>query len=236
MSVVLASLSPAPCYVSTVDRPVLSPAAPGASRNSTRTRCATASAALVSSRLGGQGLAAAAPRGPHVRLLHFGCLYQFRNCWRCWRHRQQERAFGMQDARPRMVPKSYSGNSRPSRNARRSSTNLAPLRLNQRRREKASERNQRITQLGARAVPAEEGAHGRLCTRSRYRLPWNQPERQGPRKAAGWLRCSPASLVLLSWRLLFLLPGLSFGSVCRAQARAHLCAGTSVPNQASALR
>ena len=105
------------------------------------------------------------------------------------------------------------------------------------------ERNQRITQLGARALPAEEGAHGRLCTRSRYRLPWNHPERQGPRKAACSLRCSPASLVLLSCisgPLVFLLPRLSFGSVCRAQARAQcytqLCAGTSVPDQASALR
>ena len=33
----------------------------------------------------------------------------------------------------------------------------------------------------------------------------------------------------------FLLPRLSFGSVCRAQARAKLCVGTSVPNHASAL-
>ena len=72
------------------------------------------------------------------------------------------------------------------------------------------ERKRETLNLGARALPAEVGAHGHLCTRSRYRLTLNQPERQVPWKAACSLRCSPASLILLSWPLVFLLPRLSF--------------------------
>ena len=58
---------------------------------------------------------------------------------------------------------------------------------------------------------------------------------QGRRLARCGVALRLCSVILLSWPLVFLLPRLSFGSVCRAQARA-LCAGTSVPNQASALR
>ena len=48
VSAVLASLFPAPCYVSTGDRQVLRPAAPGASaRSTTRTRCYGVSATRV---------------------------------------------------------------------------------------------------------------------------------------------------------------------------------------------
>jgi hypothetical protein len=48
VSAVLTSLFPAPCYVSTGDRQVLRPAAPGASaRSTTRTRCYGVSATRV---------------------------------------------------------------------------------------------------------------------------------------------------------------------------------------------
>ena len=59
---------------------------------------------------------------------------------------------------------------------------------------------------------------------------------QGRRLARCGVALRLCSVILLSWPLVFLLPRLSFGSVCRAQARAHLCAGTSMPNQASSLR
>ena len=91
------------------------------------------------------------------------------------------------------------------------------------------ERKRETLNLGARALPAEVGAHGHLCTRSRYRLTLNQPERQVPWKAACSLRCSPASLILLSWPLVFLLPRLSFWKrlPCTGQStavwQAHPC-------------
>ena len=95
------------------------------------------------------------------------------------------------------------------------------------------ERKRETLNLGARALPAEVGAHGHLCTRSRYRLTLNQPERQVPWKAACSLRCSPASLILLSWPLVFLLPRLSFWKrlPCTGQStavRRHICAKPGV--------
>ena len=91
MSAVLPSFCPALCYVSTCDRQVLSPAAPGASaRSTTRTRCDCVSVPCVlaepfaSFGLGAEGRPAAAPRlsassgwsPPLRRLRGFRCLVE----------------------------------------------------------------------------------------------------------------------------------------------------------------
>ena len=74
-----------------------------------------------------------------------------------------------------------------------------------------------------------------MCTRSRYRLTWNQPQRQGPRKAACSLRCSPASVLcdppLLASRLSVASPFFWKRLPCAGQSasvRRHICAKPGV--------
>ena len=83
-----------------IGRQVLSPAAPGASRNTMRTHCDGVSAPGVlaepfaSFELGAEGPPAAAPRGSRTGLLHLGGLHGVSDCWRWWLRQQQEPGVG----------------------------------------------------------------------------------------------------------------------------------------------